>query len=106
MIKYTEKALEELINEKKSVLVVAHTDWCSSCRRVLPLIQELEVNYQNKVIFVDIDADFVSDNYVKKFEVEELPTVNMVVKGKVCPPCKNLDTPESIKAYIAECLSM
>lgn len=106
MYKYTEQALKELIDEGKPILVVAHTGWCSSCRRVIPFIEQIEVNYKNKVTFVDIDADLVSDKYIQEFGVDELPAINMVVNGIICPPCKTLDTPEAISAYINESLSV
>jgi len=105
MYKYTEQALKELIEKMEPVLVVAHTDWCSSCRRIVPFVQQLEANYKNKVTFVDIDADLVSDKYIQEFGVDELPAINMVVNGIICPPCKTLDTPEDINKYIMENLN-
>lgn len=102
MIKYTEKALKELIKSGKTALVVTHTDWCSKCRRVLPFITVLESNYKNKVEFVDIDGDLVSDGFIRDFGVQELPTVNFVKDGVIYDPCTDLDTPEAISAYIQE----
>lgn len=106
MDKYTEQALADLIKENKTALVFTHTDWCSKCRRVEPFLNILENNYKNKVPFIDMDGDLISDKFVNVFKVEELPTINMVVKGNVCDPCKDMDTPEAISQYIQDCLAV
>jgi len=104
MLKYTEQALADLIKENKTALVFTHTDWCSKCRRVEPFLNVIENNFKNKVIFVDIDGDLVSDKFMSVFDVQELPTLTMVVNGNVCASCKDVDTPEAITKYILECL--
>ena len=103
MISCTEKGLQSLINEGKPVVVIAHTDWCCECRRVLPLLKEIETAYNN-VVFADIDADNLSDDYIKKYRVEVLPTINFVTKERVHSPCNDLNSKEAIIKYINDCL--
>lgn len=105
MISCTEKGLQSLINEGKPVVVIAHTDWCCECRRVLPMLKEIEPTYNNKVVFADIDADNLSDDYIKKYGVEVLPTINFVTKDRVHSPCTDLNSKDSIIKYIDACLS-
>lgn len=106
MINCTEQGLKEIVKEGKPVVVIAHTDWCCECRRVLPLLKALETDkqYKRSVVFAEINADTVSDTYIRDFGVQLLPTINVVTTATVYPPCKKIDTEKSIKEYIDACL--
>ena len=106
MLKVSENKLKELINKGKPVLTFTHTDWCSECRMVKPVIEAIEAHFADKIVVADIDADTVSDNYIRDFGVEELPTINVVTKDRLFDPYKGNNTLEDLSNYIEKCLSV
>ncbi|MBP5469416.1 MAG: thioredoxin family protein [Candidatus Riflebacteria bacterium] len=105
MIKVSENKLKELVYKGKPVLTFAHTDWCSECRRLKPVIEAVEAQFASKVVVADIDADSVSDNYIRDFGVDELPTLNIVTEDRIFDPCVDKYDLAGISAYIEKCLA-
>lgn len=109
MLKVSENKLKELIEkgkciDGKPILTFAHTDWCSECRMIKPIIESIEAEYASKLLVVDIDADTVSDDYIRDYGVDELPTINVIDAGRIFDPCTDKHSIAGISNYIEECL--
>lgn len=74
-----------------------YTTWCGPCKRLAPLLEELEKQYKDKVEFERYDAEAPANKaLVEKYKVEAYPTVVFIDKnGKVsdvmkgCPKTKD-----------------
>ena len=56
--KLTETQLNEILNNNKTVLVNFSTQWCVPCKKMKPLIEEIQRENPNvKVLFIDADAN-------------------------------------------------
>ena len=72
----------EVLASQKPVLVDYWADWCSPCRQLSPVIDELATQYSGQVKFVSVDTNanpVVTANY----DIRTLPTVHIIVGGEV-----------------------
>jgi thiol-disulfide isomerase/thioredoxin len=62
-----------------------YTTWCGPCKRLAPVLEELEKQYKDKVEFERYDAEAPANKaLVEKYKVEAYPTVVFIDKnGKV-----------------------
>lgn len=62
-----------------------YTTWCGPCKRLAPILEELEKQYKDKVEFERYDAEAPANKaLVEKYKVEAYPTVIFIDKnGKV-----------------------
>lgn len=62
-----------------------YTTWCLPCKRLAPMLEELEKQYKDKVAFERYDAEAPANKaLVEKYKVEAYPTVIFIDKnGKV-----------------------
>ncbi len=51
-----------------------YADWCKPCRMVAPIMDELSVKYDGKIIFYKVDIDNEKD-LAAFFGIESIPTV-------------------------------
>ncbi len=84
---------------KKSMpkVIDFYTTWCVPCKRLAPLLEEVEKQYKDKVEFERYDAEAPANKaLVEKYKVEAYPTVIFIDQnGKVqevmkgCPKTKD-----------------
>lgn len=62
-----------------------YTTWCGPCKRLAPVLEELEKQYKDKVEFERYDAEAPANKaLVEKYKIEAYPTVIFIDKsGKV-----------------------
>lgn len=72
---------EELIASAQPVLVDFHTLWCAPCRKMAPLIDEIQAEFEGQVIVKRIDAD-ASKDLAKKYQVQGVPEFYIFKNGK------------------------
>lgn len=70
---FTLDAFNEIINSNEKVLVDFHTTWCVPCKKMAPLIDQLEKEYEGdtKILRVDLDK---SKELAKHFNIRAVPT--------------------------------
>lgn len=71
----------KLINSDKPVLIDFYATWCSPCRKMAPMLEELKKDYAGKFSLVKIDAD-KNDLLLKELNVSEIPTFYLYNKGQ------------------------
>ena len=64
---------ETIFTTNKPFLVQFSAEWCSVCKDLYPVIEQLEQEYQNQVTFVKIDVDNDTD-LADQFKIDKLPT--------------------------------
>lgn len=73
---------KKLIDTKQPVLVDFHTVWCAPCRKMAPIIDELETAYKDKATVVRVDVD-KSKEVGKAYEISGVPVFMLFKNGEV-----------------------
>ncbi|MDD4120145.1 MAG: thioredoxin domain-containing protein [Clostridia bacterium] len=79
-----EKGITELydtINNNEFVFMEITAPWCNQCKMMKPVIQNIEDEYKDKVIFVKIDQD-KNPEISSIYNVISLPTFFFFVQGE------------------------
>lgn len=64
---------DTLLLENEIVLVDFHTQWCVPCKKMSPIIDEIEKEYKEKAMVLRVDLDSSMD-LAKKYSVVSVPT--------------------------------
>ena len=97
VIELTEKNFDEVVLESDSpVLVDFWAKWCSPCKMINPLIDELSVMYEGRLVVGKVNVDD-QEELVKKYGIRTVPTVYFVKDGE---PKERFTGSESRENYI------
>jgi len=72
-------------------------DWCGPCKRVRPIVEEL--NRDGDIKFQLIDAD-VNLDLVKKYEIKSVPTVILLEDNVEIDRIMGAQTREQLETFI------
>lgn len=72
---------EEVLDSDMPVLVDFWAAWCSPCKMLAPIIEQLSQNFDGKikVLKMDVDANPATS---MSFQIASIPTVMLFDKGK------------------------
>ncbi len=77
----TETFDNEVINSSGVTVVDFFANWCGPCRKLGPILEEIESELSSKVKFVKINTDENLDS-AKKYQVSGLPTLMVFKNGE------------------------
>jgi len=83
MIEITSKNFEEVVMKSdKPVVMDFWAEWCSPCRIITPIIEDLSKEYEEEVKIVKCNVD---DNpeLSQKFNIRSIPTILFLKDGKI-----------------------
>ena len=94
MVKYLESENEfnELI--KGRVLVDFYADWCGPCKRLAPLLEEL-----NDIDIIKVNVDMF-DSLSRSYGIMSIPTLILFESGKEIKKIIGFQTEAEIKEFI------
>ena len=70
--KFQEKELNDILQNNDMVLLNFSTEWCVPCRKMNPIIKEIEIDYTDlRVLFIDAD---VNKFLFEKYKVQAVPS--------------------------------
>lgn len=78
----TENFQSEVINKEGVTVVDFFANWCGPCRKLAPILEEVEAELSEKVSFAKINTDDNIDS-AKEFQVSGLPTLLVFKNGEV-----------------------
>lgn len=90
---------EELVDSETLVLVDFHAAWCGPCRAMLPVLDDLEEEFGERVRIVKIDVDENTDLAVR-MRVMGVPTFMLFRNGHELWRQPGVLTKESLKMII------
>ncbi len=88
-MKVTESNFNEMIASGKPVMVDFGATWCGPCKALAPRIEELEKEYEGRVMIGTADVDECSD-LAAKFRIRNVPTVLFFKTGSDMPVDKSV----------------
>jgi thioredoxin 1 len=83
MLEVTSKNFEEIVTKSdKPVVLDFWAEWCSPCRIISPIMEELSKEYEKEVKIVKCDVDKNSE-LCEKFHIRSIPAVFFLKQGKI-----------------------
>ena len=81
-MKLTKENFQETVDNNKVVLVDFWAEWCAPCRMLGPSIDQLEKEYEGRVIVAKVDTS-VENDLSAKYGIRSLPTILIFKDGEV-----------------------
>lgn len=72
---------EEVLSEEKLVIADFYSDSCIPCKRLSPILAEIEEELSDRVKLVKININFDTE-LAEKYEVQSVPSVLFFKKGE------------------------
>ena len=72
----------DVLQNEKAVLLDFWAEWCGPCKMIAPLLEEVAVNYSDKLAVVKLNVD-ENPNTAQKFGIRSIPTLILFKDGDV-----------------------
>ncbi len=72
-------------------------DWCNPCKKVKPVVEEINRETNNKFQLIDVDSEM---ELVKRFEIRSVPTFILLEDGKEVKRITGAQTREQLEDFI------
>ena len=72
---------ETILKSKTPVLVDFYADWCTPCKMMSPIIEEVSNEFKGKIIVLKINIDECPD-IAQKYSVMSIPTIILFKNGE------------------------
>ena len=99
----TEWTKQTTIISSKPMVIDFFADWCPPCKKLSPILDEIEKKYKDKVVFRRVDIDQEA-KLALKFNVQSIPTLMFVTPKGEYQSIVGLQEPQVIEAKIEELL--
>ena len=73
---------QDVLKSSKPVLVDYWADWCTPCKQIAPIIEELDREYGDKITFLKLDTND-NPNTPMQYGIMSIPTLQLFVNGEV-----------------------
>ena len=88
---------------KKPVVVMFYVDWCTFCRRFMPIFGEAAKKYSDKFEFAVLNCEYPENNeIVKEFEIAGYPSIFIIDKDLDFQYQPSISSTQSIEAFSKE----
>ncbi|NSW90911.1 MAG: thioredoxin [Firmicutes bacterium] len=90
---------QEVMKSKGLMLVDFWADWCGPCRLVVPIIEQLADEYQDKLTIGKVNVDNEGE-LATKFRIMSIPTIMLFKEGKMVERLVGARSKEEFKSII------
>lgn len=94
---------EEVISTDKLVLVDLYATWCTPCKALAPVLEELADKYADKIKVVKVNVD-EEESIAAKFGIASIPTVIFFKNGQTAASFVGLRSASEIEKMIEKLL--
>lgn len=94
---------EEVISADKLVLVDLYATWCTPCKALAPVLEELADKYADKIKVVKVNVD-EEESIAAKFGIASIPTVIFFKNGQTAASFVGLRSASEIEKMIEKFL--
>lgn len=91
----------KLMQSDELVFIDFYAPWCSPCLKMMPMIDKMKVEYQNKINIVKVNVD-ASKNLVKELKLSSVPYLALYHKGEIIYSKNGAVTQEELTAVFKE----
>ncbi len=90
--------INEIIKSPASVLMFS-AEWCNPCKILKPIIEELSVQFKEKIIIIKLDVD---DNpeIAAQFGIRNVPTLLFFKNGEIIDKTVGVSTKAVLESKI------
>ena len=78
----SDENFDQIIGDNSLVIVDFWAEWCGPCRAMNPIIEELSLIYENKIVFakLNVDKNPISPS---KYGISSIPTFLIIKNSQV-----------------------
>ncbi|XVQ10990.1 thioredoxin [Spirillospora sp. CA-255316] len=91
----------EVLKSDKPVLVDFWAEWCSPCRMIAPILEEISAEYGDKIEIVKLNID-ENPQVPAKYEIMAIPTLNVYQGGEVVKQIKGVKPKAALLRELSE----
>lgn len=100
-----DKTFDGVVTSAKTpVLVDFWASWCSPCRMIAPIVDELADEYTGRVGFAKVNVD-ENRKLSEKYEIRSIPTLLVFKEGKPVKQIVGLRSKNDLKKVLDEALA-
>ncbi|MCK9163992.1 MAG: thioredoxin [Bacteroidales bacterium] len=82
-LEVTDTTFESVVKQSDKLVVLDFwAQWCGPCRQITPIIEELSVEYDGRVVVGKVNVD-ESNDITSQFSIRNIPTVIFLKNGEV-----------------------
>lgn len=95
---------EYVLKDKKNfILVDFWAEWCSPCKMLSPILEDISQDYENKLIILKLNID-KNPLTAPKYHVRSIPTIILFKQGKLLQTKIGLHSKNEIKQFLKKYL--
>lgn len=92
---------ETVLQASLPVVVEFGAAWCGYCRRLAPVITQLDRQYQGKLITVTMDID-ECPVFAQQYQIDTIPTLLLFRDGQASAPLVNPGSIDVIREWLLD----
>lgn len=93
--------IEIAVKNNIPVLIDFQADWCGACTTLAPIVEDIQKEFENKLIVLQVDAD-KNRTLTLQFGVQSLPTLILFKSGQLLWRKTGLLTKRELREVISK----
>jgi len=99
-IKISDETFEEnVINNKKPIILDFWAEWCGPCKQIGPILEEISDEYNDKIIVGKMNVD-ENPETPGNYQIRGIPTMLLFNKGELIDTKVGMSSKSDLKEWI------
>ena len=99
-IKISDETFEEnVINNKKPIILDFWAEWCGPCKQIGPILEEISDEYNDKIIVGKMNVD-ENPETPGNYQIRGIPTMLLFNKGELIDTKVGMSSKAGLKEWI------